>query len=246
MMRPVAFALLGLLVVGRETASAQPNWAGRVRLGVNAGAQLASDELTESFAIEKNVEPASIAVSTARDTFPVFDLSVTVRLVRSVGVSVAVSYLSGSATGEVAAELPHPFFFDQPRSVSGTASLERSEFVTHTNLAVVAASRRVELILSGGASFFAVDQDVVSDVTYDDEYPFDSATFSSGTVSRVSASKVGYNVTADVAWKLGRRWGIGAMVRFSRARIPLTASGVDLGTLDAGGLQAGGGLRFAF
>ena len=246
MMRLLALATFGLLVLGHEPASAQPDWDGRVRLGVNAGAQLGSDELAQSFVIDKNAEAAAIGVTTGKSAFPVYDASLTVRLAQSLGVSVALSYLSGRASGDVTADLPHPFYFDQARTVTGTTSLERSEFVTHTNLAVLAAWSRVELILSGGASFFAVDQDVVSDVAYDEEYPYDSATFSSATVSRVSESKVGYNVTADVAWKLGRRWGVGGMIRFSRARIPLAVSGVDLGTLDAGGVQAAGGLRFAF
>jgi hypothetical protein len=163
-----------------------------------------------------------------------------------VGVSVAVSYSSSDSMADVAADIPHPFYFDQPRSVTGTASLQQSELATHTNLAFVAASRRVELILSGGASFFSVDQDVVTDAAYDDAFPYDSAVFSSATVSRVSETKVGYNVAADVAWKLGRRWGIGAMIRYSRAQIPLATRDIDFGTLDAGGVQAGGGLRFAF
>jgi hypothetical protein len=217
-----------------------------VRLGLNAGAQLAADELEESFRIEKNAEPASITVSAPGDTLPFFDGSLTVRVARRVGVSVAVSYASGQATGEIDAGIPHPFYFDQPRLVNGTASLERSELATHTNLAIVAASQRVELIVSGGASFFSVDQDVVTDVDWEATYPYDSAVFSSATVSRVSETKVGYNVAADVAWKLGRRWGIGAMIRFSRARIPLATRDLDLGTLNAGGVQAGGGLRFAF
>jgi hypothetical protein len=245
-MRLLVLGLFGLLAVGSQPAFAQPAWAGRVRVAVNAGAQLGSDDLVESFTIEKNTEPAPILVEASRTTFPAFDASMTVRAVGPIGLGVAVSYLSGETTGELTADLPHPFFFDQLRRVSGTRSLERSEFVTHTNLAVLAEWSRVEVILSGGASFFAVDQDVVSDVVYEEEYPFDSATFSSATVSRVSASKVGYNLGADLAWKIGRGWGVGGMVRFSRARIPLAVSGVDVGTLDAGGVQAAGGLRFAF
>jgi hypothetical protein len=93
----------------------------------------------------------------------------------------------------------------------------------------------------------------VADVAYTETYPYDTATFSGATLMRVNATRVGFNAAADLTWRLSRRWGVGGLIRFARARVPLTmtSTGTDLqptsaGSVVAGGFQATGGLRMTF
>ena len=57
--------------------------------------------------------------------------------------------------------------------------------------------------------------------------------------------KVGFNAGADVTVMLGRSVGVGGMVRYAATTVDLTLDGRTL-SLEAGGLQAGGGIRFVF
>ena len=56
----------------------------------------------------------------------------------------------------------------------------------------------------------------------------------------------GYTAGADVLWTLTRFAGLGALVRFARAKTTLTADGVGDVAIKAGGLQVGVGPRFVF
>ena len=76
--------------------------------------------------------------------------------------------------------------------------------------------------------------------------PYDTASFADATLTTERESKVGYNAGADVVWKFSRRWGLGGLIRFSRARVPFAVGELDAGAMKVGGLQAGGGLRLLF
>ena len=59
-------------------------------------------------------------------------------------------------------------------------------------------------------------------------------------IDRESGSKTGFHGGAGLTWKLGPRWGVGGLLRYSRATVPFA------GRVAAGGLQAAGGLRVLF
>jgi opacity protein-like surface antigen len=101
---------------------------------------------------------------------------------------------------------------------------------------------RWQLALAGGPSWFAVAQDLVSDVTVTQSYPYDTATFASAAAVHRSRSRLGFNAGADVSYLLRRHVGLGLGVTYSHASIPLD----DTLTVDAGGPHLTGGLRFRF
>jgi hypothetical protein len=144
--------------------------------------------------------------------------------------------------------VPHPFHFDRPRDISGEApGLRRSETGVHLGLGyLIGLSRRADVMMMGGATYFQVRQDLVSDVSYSESFPYDTATFSTAQVVRRNSSKVGYHAAVDLTVKLGARWGVGGLVRFSRAKVPFEVNDEETATVDVGGIQAGGGVRFAF
>ncbi len=158
-----------------------------------------------------------------------------------------VTYTSNSGTASIDAQVPHPLYFNQPRSVSGTASsIERQETGVHVQLLwMIPMSARWRLALFGGPSFYSLSQDLVTDVTVTSAYPFDTATFASAATHRATGTGAGYNAGADATVLLAPHFGLGASVSFSRAPVTLT-SGSDSVKVDAGGVHAGGGVRIRF
>ena len=104
---------------------------------------------------------------------------------------------------------------------------------------------RLDLIVSGGPSFFRVEQDFVSDVAYTETAPYDTATFQGATVERQQQSVTGGNIGGEVGWRLARHFGLAGAVRYSRARPP-TSPAPARRRSPVGGLHLGGGVRLLF
>ena len=220
----------------------------RGRLSINAGLESASG-FTSTTATPLYLETETINSSYSIPPGVFVDGEVIVRVRRrGFAVGAAVSTFTKSDAASVTGSIPHPFLFNTPRAISGTTSpLERSETAVHMLAAFISTSKRRDIVIAGGPSFFHVTQDLVGDVTYTEGYPYDTAVFSGATASKSSASSVGLNVGVDVGVKLSKSFGVGGLVRYSRAGLTLplakTTSGVSI---DAGGVQAGGGVRLYF
>jgi hypothetical protein len=242
-----ALLVVVALCLGVSPALAQSAWTDRVRVSVSAGPQADTTLLSESVLIQKYVEPAPVIARASAAAVPFFDLGVAVRLAGNLGVGVAYSYANDKGAADVEAEIPHPFYFDRRRAIAGQApGVRHTERAAHLDAVYLVVRPRLDVALSAGASFIRLEQDFVTDVTFTESFPYDTAAFLSATLTRASASSTGYNAGVDLTWKLSRIWGVGGLVRFSRARVPLAAAGLDFGKLDAGGLQAGAGLRITF
>jgi hypothetical protein len=80
-----------------------------------------------------------------------FDGGVAARLKGNFGVGVAVSWFSGKGEGAVTGTVPHPFLFNTPRPVNGTASgLERNELATHIQAVYVIPRGKLDVAIAGG------------------------------------------------------------------------------------------------
>ena len=182
-----------------------------------------------------------------------FDVSGGVRIASYFGLGVGVSRFNIQETASVSAQVPHPFFFtrdslNRDRSISGASPpLTRSEWAVHLQaLVTVPATRSFTVTVFGGPTFFAVQQQLVTDVNFTHAYPFDTATFSSTAIDRESGSTVGFNVGADVAYYFTGNVGIGWLTRYSRAMAELRSSGDGTVDIDVGGLHTALGLRLRF
>jgi hypothetical protein len=98
----------------------------------------------------------------------------------------------------------------------------------------------------GGASRFDVKQMMVQTVEYAESYPYDDATFVAVKPVQQRAARIGYNAGADLTFYFSRHVGVGALVRISRATVPLKSPDSDEVKVKAGGTQFGGGMRFRF
>jgi hypothetical protein len=243
---PLAGALLLVLSVPALAAAQDPD--ARLRISVNGGLAAAGRAFAQDFTVPKNAQEATISADVAQSAAPMFDISGWVRLAGRVGAGVAFSTVSRSSDASIAASIPHPFYFNQFRAISGTQSNVTSrERAVHLDAVVIAASTdRIELAVFAGATLFSVRQDLITDVAYIESYPYDTAEFRTAKTVRDSQSKVGYNVGTDVSWALSEHVGIGGLLRFSRADVTYAPSAGNVASAKVGGLQAGGGLRLRF
>jgi hypothetical protein len=189
-------------------------------------------------------EPSTVDTTYRTRSIPGFEVDAGGRVWRNLAIGVGVSRFSKDTAGSVSAQVPHPFFFNRPRAVSGDASgLTREETALHLQASwMVPLRNRLQLALAGGPSWFDVGQDLVTDVTVTQVYPYDTATFAGTTAVRRSHSGIGFNAAADLAYSVRPHVGVGIGVTFSHARVQLD----DATTVDAGGAYVTAGLRFRF
>jgi hypothetical protein len=88
-------------------------------------------------------------------------------------------------------------------------------------------------------------QQFVTGVNFSETYPYDTALFTSADVSESSRTAVGVYVGADVTWMFSQHLGAGGVVQFTRATVKQKVGDRTV-SVDAGGAQAGGGVRFVF
>jgi len=241
------FMLCAALALAATPALAQAD-PPRAFLNINGGVQRAGVSLSNHFEFESNVETATVDVRYPAKAARVFDAAAGVTFWKRLGLGVAVSRTTGSGAARVRASIPHPLQYNSARAVEGDQSaLARAESAAHLHLLYsLPASGRWNIVLAAGPTFVNLEQELVTDVQYDETYPFDEASFRAATTRRSKASGIGAGAGIDVRWMLGRRVGLGGLVRFTRAWVDLDAGDNRRLRVDAGGLQAGAGLRIAF
>lgn len=237
----------GIVISATAPALAQSKPA-RGFLSLNAGGSAPAAALSDRFEFRANVETATVAVRYPVRAAVMFEAGGGITLWRRLGIGIAVSRMTSGGAAEVTASIPHPFFFDRARTVEGEQrDITRAENAAHLQLLYsLPASGRWRVVLSAGPTFVSVERELVTDLQYDETYPFDEATFRAATTRRAKGSAVGANGAIDIRWMRGRHFGIGGLLRYSHAP-------ADLDTVDnrrlrvkTGGLQAGAGLRIAF
>ena len=238
----VAFCVLVLRAAPAVAQSAE-----RVVISVNGIQQSGTSTVNSTVSFTANAEPATFTSNFSVKSGPGFDAGARVHLRGAFGVSVSVSQFSSSGDADVTAKIPHPFFFNQARSIAGTAGMKRDETVVRIALAVSSTpGKKLQFAGFVGPAFFQVKQDVVDSVTYTDSYPYDTAAFGKATTRTVSMSKTGFAAGADLAYFFAKKIGIGASVVVASATMTTKASDGSSIDVTAGGTQLGAGLRFRF
>jgi hypothetical protein len=238
---------LAVVVLAAAPAAAQ-TWTERVHVSVNAGVLSGTQDFSDRVEFDENIESGSTTVDYRVQGGFTFDGGLGYRIWKGLGAGASVSFFSSDNAASTTSAVPHPFFFNQPREVVGDATdIGRSETGVHIQaMYLIDPAGPLRLVLSGGPSFFAVTQDVVTSVNFVETFPYDTAEFGSADSEEASGSAVGFNVGADVFWMLSRQFGVGGLFRFSRAALDLDAAGGRQLSIDAGGVFAGGGIRLVF
>jgi Outer membrane protein beta-barrel domain len=228
--------------------AAAQSWSERVLISVNGAFQSTTHDASDRFEFEKNLETGTTDVDYSVHGGFVFDGGVSYRVWKNLAGGVSVSYFTRDESASTTSSIPHPFFFQQPRIVTGDATgVKRTETAVHVQAVyLVNPGGKLRMAFSGGPTFFNLEQDLVTEATVTEAYPFDTVTFATAQKRRESGSTVTFNVGADLMWMLSRQFGIGGLVRFSPASVDLDAPGNRTISVDGGGVYAGGGIRILF
>ena len=239
--------LTGALASAPSVLAQVGTLAGRGFIVVNGGYQVGTHDFEQVSTLRANVEDGSFTTDYEVKSGPSFDVGGGATVWRRLAIGVGLTRFSSSTPSSLTGSVPHPFFFNRSRSVTGdVGGLKREELAVHVQaIATAPLGPRLQLMAFGGPSFFRVKQDMVSTFTWAETYPFDDASFGSATIVDADGSKLGFNVGGDVAFFFSRQVGVGGSIRYSAATVEIDVAG---GTheVKAGGLQAGGGLRLRF
>jgi opacity protein-like surface antigen len=242
--------LCGVMSVGIADAQAQMiQWQDRGYLSVNFGIQPQSREFTEISAPDIHDEAAAISVPhhIGSGAFP--DFAVGYRLWENLGVHVGYSYFSKSESPTLSAQIPHPLIGGQPRSATASAGeLSHSESAFHTHLLwMIPLSEEIEVAVLVGPTFYNIKQEFVDTVSVQEGAPpYTTVTISDVHQIEQSDNAVAFTAGLDGTYRLTPKFGIGAFFRYSGASADMPLSGGGTVTVEAGGIQIGGGLRYRF
>jgi len=192
-------------------------------------------------------EPAQIETVYRDPRTRGYELGAQFRIVGPLAVGATLQRFENDREASYTASLPHPFFFDRFRELSGAASgLTHEETAIHLDAVVTKTWGPLTLDVFGGPSWFQTKTAVLVDVLYEEVFPYDEVLFQ-GVEGRVLESRpFGFNVGASATFRIASIVGVDFRVRYSKARSKLFVEEGREIELDAGGLSVGAGLRFFF
>jgi len=236
-----------LVLAGVQVTYAQTPPVPRGFVLVNGTYQMGEHAFTDGATKQVNAEESRFSVAYKVPAATVIDVAGGVRVWRQLGFGVGVSRFTASTSATLSGTVPHPFFFSQPRSVSGdVGDLTREVLAVHLQaVGIFPIGRRVQAMLFGGPSIVQVKQGLVTDFTFTETYPYDTAVFQQATAVTASASAVGFNAGGDLAFFFSKQVGVGVTGQFSNATVGVAGASATQ-SLEVGGLRVGGGLRVRF
>ena len=255
----VASAVLALL--GSEVRAQQQAWVpppvkagqamseARWLFGANYGFQIGSNDLSYQAVFPLYDEQAVINASQTLEGGSFFDVSAGYRMGRTFGVALAWHTLQNTGDADLTGSLPHPIYFDRPREFTATATeLDYDEQAFHVQaLWFVQLSDKLDVAISGGPSFFRMNQQFVRAVAFTEQPPdYASVTVESVLVDDLTDNAVGFNAGADFTYAVTSKLGAGVQLRYSRATATFDTGEGQTADVTGGGFQVAGGVRFRF
>jgi hypothetical protein len=242
-------AICVVLLAGAEAQAQGIQWEDRGFLAVNFGVQPQSREFTELSTPEIYGENASITVDHQVSAGGFFDFAAGYRVWRNMAIVIGYSQFGDSETPTVAAQIPNPAFSNSPRPASASADeLSHSESAVHLQAFwMFPMTEKFEWGVFAGPSFYRIEQDFVDVPTVSEgPFPFGTVTITSVETLSQSERATAFTVGADGTYLITPRYGVGGFFRFSGTSVDLPVAGGGTLSVDAGGVQFGGGLRVRF
>lgn len=237
-----------------QDAQAQTGtWADRGYLNIGFGVESGSSSLTDTQNITIYEEAGTITSSTTWTSGSLIDAGFGVRVWRNMTVGLAYHQEENDTDSTLTGSIPSPVFFNRPRQINQEVILERKEKAVHLVLGwVVPINEKFDVIVSGGPSFFRLEQDSVEPFDTTDiaesGSPFTTVVLDVDVGTR-KKSLAGYNVGVDATYIFWSnddiRIGGGGFVRFTQASGDVQLLSTEQST-DVGGVQFGFGARIRF
>lgn len=226
-------------------------WEDRAYINVGFGVESGNSDFTDTRTFSIYDETGTLTSTSSFSSGSLFDVGVGFRVWRNFSVGAAYHQEQNTADGTLTGTVPHPIFFNQPRSFTTTVpGLLRKENAEHLVLGwTVPLGNKLDVMLYAGPSFFRVQQDVVSDFkTSESGSPF-TQVLVTPTVATRKKSVTGYNVGTDISYLFWQndsvRLGAGLFLRYTEAKTTLLILSTEQDTT-IGGFQFGFGGRIRF
>ena len=236
--------------VQKPAPTRKPQPSERVFVSVDGVYQAATEDFSDSASFPLNAETATFSTTYGVKPGLAFNIAGSALVWQQLAVGIGVTRYNHETPVALTGSLPHPFFFNQPRSLSGDLDgFTRQELAVHVQARVLipmAPNSKFQVMVFGGPSFFTVKQDVLTEVGYTESYPYDTVTVAPGTVTNQSVSKTGVNFGGDIGYFFTRQVGVGGTTQYAGTSIDLVTAGGDTVNVKVGGFQMGGGLRLRF
>jgi hypothetical protein len=248
------------VAVGAAPAQAQPAPSERVVVRLDTGWR----PLSRTFATTRTFllfsEQGGFKADYAVDGGGIVDGGISFQLWRNLAVGLDVSRYRSVNSALVSSEVPHPFFFDLPRTTTGAVGgLERREVGVHFRaLWVSQLADWLVVSVSMGPSALNAKQDLVTEVEHTEGgFPFADVSFTGHRASSQSASTVGVNSAINIDtyllhklpflrnYEKMRHFGVGVLLRYVRGNVTMSL-GDHAADVDLGGLQVTFGTRMRF
>ena len=256
----LSIGLVAGLTGGAKVATAQPAPSERIAVRLNVGERPASRTFAGTRVFTVFAEQGSFEAAYEIQQGGIVDGGISFLIWRNLAIGLDVSSYRSINPARVTSELPHPFFFDLPRTSTGVAGgLERQELGVHVQaLWVSQFTDWLVVSVAGGPSLINAGQDLVSAVHHTElGFPFDEITFDGHSVTSQSTNTIGVNGGIDIdtfflhklpglsRFDMMDNVGLGLLIRYVRGSVDMRV-GDDAVEVDLGGLQLTTGLRFRF
>ena len=247
----VALVVCGVCAGVAKDAQAQGGtWADRGYINIGFGVESGSSSLTETANLTIYEEPATVTSTTNWTSGSLIDAGFGVRVWRNLTVGLGYHQEENDTDSQLTGSIPSPVFFNRPRTLDQDVVLERKEKAAHLVIGwVVPVNEKLDILISGGPSFFRLEQDVVTDVDIGEQGAPFTTVVADATVTTEKKSLTGFNVGADVTYIFysndDLRIGAGGFVRFTQATGDIQMMTTTQST-DVGGVQFGFGARIRF
>jgi hypothetical protein len=246
MTRVVCGALMcAVLSVSPAFAQTTPATAGAEKGFVNlsGGGQLSTLTISSSTTAPVYNQTANASAVREVSGGPLFDITAGMRVRGKLSVAATASFRTATSDAALSASVPHPLFFDTPRSVSTTIAGMKHQETWFGVLAAypLSSTDRRTIMLLAGPMVASVKHDTITGLSVAEGTSVTAPTVTA-TRGTISKSFWGYSVGVDVRVMFSSAVGVGGFIRYTAA--PGNVTGTESVTL--GGVQAGGGLRFRF
>ena len=236
--------------VAKDANAQWGTWADRGYVNIGFGVESGSSSVTDTKNLVIYEEAATITSNTTWTSGSLVDAAFGLRVWRNLTVGVAYHQEENDTDGEITGSIPSPIFFNRPRTLAQDIVLERKEKAAHLVISwALPIGTKFDVLLSGGPSFFRLEQDAVNDVEIGERGSPFTEVVARPTIETRKKSLTGFNVGADATYIIWSnddvRFGAGGFIRFTQASGDVLMLVTEQST-DVGGIQFGLGARIRF
>ncbi len=200
---------------------------------------------TRSFELFK--EQASVASDYMDPRRQGVELGGLLRIAGPLGVTGSIELLRNDRSATYSASLPHPFFFEQFRTLAGEESgLSHEQGALHLGVLVTEVFGPVSVDFFGGPSWFITRTELLVDVLYEEAFPYDTLEPLGTRVQLFESRPLGFNVGSALTYRFGSIFGVDFTLRYSQADAVIELGDGREVDVETGGFRFGAGLRLLF